>query len=262
MPLPADFVTRQSASHVVSRADVDTNFELMEDEDDHSATALTAGMTAIIHFYYRKQSTTNTDIDIHKTSETVADPCVCVLAGEYFTVKPGYWYCLRVYEPAVLVYCRWLTYFGGIQSLYMAQVHQKERNRTMRLAYLMPRNTKFSGEWIRFVEYLCNHLYGGHVNYPFKFLDGVKVTTWGLTGGLPAPLEHGTKPRMIFALASLAQACGRKDATMVGEVPNRMWGRLTNWCKVHLGSSTTQAERERRRPGRPRDSDVEMEGEE
>jgi hypothetical protein len=168
---------------------------------------------------------------------------------------------MEVQEPTVLVFCRWLTPLGGMESLFMTQHYWLEMQRDNRLRYLMPPNSRLSDAWGTFIEHVCNNMIGG-INHPFTLIPGVKVSAWGLANPLPSPLYHGQTPKYILALASVAQACMSKRALMIGDVPQRNWGRLTNWCKAHIGSSSTQKEREERRGGRPapdHDSDVEME---
>jgi hypothetical protein len=182
-------------------------------------------------------------------------------AGDYATIPPGNLFCIEVHEPTFVVYCRWLTPLGGIESLYSTQTLFKERQRNAAIRYLMPLNARLGDAWGEFIEFICNEILRG-MNHPFSLIPGVKVSAWGLNDPLPHPQGHGMKPKYIFALASLAQSCMDKNALMIGDVPQRNWGRLTNWCKANLGSSSTQKERESKRGGRPDPGhDTETEGE-
>ncbi len=177
------------------------------------------------------------------------DKCMYA-AGDYQTIPAGHLYCLEVHEPTIVVYCRWLCPLTGLESLFATQTMWSERQRDFRLKYIMPGNARLGDGWGQFVEYICNDILG-EINHPFTLIPGVKVSAWGRTTVLPYPLEHGQRPICVFALASVAQACMPKTSLMIGEIPQRYWGRLTNWCKANLGSSSTQKEREHKRGGRP-----------
>jgi hypothetical protein len=171
---------------------------------------------------------------------------------------------MEVFEPTLVVYCRWLTPIGGMESLFTTQSYWLERQRNSAIRYFMPLSTRLGEGWGEFIEYICNSMIGG-INHPFTLIPGVKVSAWGTLGPLPAPMYWGSRSKHITGLASVAQACMDRRALMIGDIPQRYWGRLTNWCKANLGSSSTQKERESKRGGRPApgiESDTESEGEE
>jgi hypothetical protein len=188
------------------------------------------------------------------------DKCMFA-AGDYRTIPAGHLYCLEAHEPTIVVYCRWLCPLSGLESLFATQTMWSERGRDFRLKYIMPGNARLGDAWGEFVEYICNNVLN-EINHPFTLIPGVKTSAWGRTTDLPYPLSHGNRPICVFALASVAQACMPKNALMIGEIPQRYWGRLNNWCKANLGSSSTQKEREHTRGGRPapeHDSETEEE---
>jgi hypothetical protein len=145
-----------------------------------------------------------------------------------------------------------------IHSLYHLGLWYEEResNDPRAKALLRGRKVELDASWGAYLERIVNELFGGDINHAFEFAPtaegGTRSVAYGLTREeSPSMVNEYRKGGDVMLLAGVARMFGQIKGVSIVGINKRWFGKLTNWCKAHMGLSTHQVERDARRHGRP-----------
>jgi hypothetical protein len=184
---------------------------------------------------------------------------VCFFAGDCFTVPAGFWYSIgSAGPPCAILSVKWMTWKSGVQTLHSIVKMHKAGKDDSRMRAFIPMDYKLVPEWADFILEATNRLLGAFVNHPFTWETG---SGGGVDAKAYGPVEVketlGQRKERFDAISDLS-ALAEEFSTYkppqnlrVRELPQRRWGRLTNFVKAAVGIATTQLERDEQRGGRP-----------
>ena len=124
------------------------------------------------------------------------------------------------------------------------------------MALLKNRTIELDAQCGVMLENSVNTLYGNDVNHTFEFaptiVGGKRGVAYGLTrDATPSMVDEMRKGGELFILAGVARMFGQCKHVKIDGIQKRWFGKLTTWCRAHMGLSTHQVERDVRRHGRP-----------
>ena len=160
---------------------------------------------------------------------------------------------------------KWVTPRGILQSLYhMGLWYEEWENDQRAKALLRKGRLELHARWGPLLEQIVNDMYGDDVNYTFEFVPTKKGGKRSVAYGLdrdetPCLIHEARKGGDMFTIAGIARMFGQSKRLGIAEVDRRWFGKLTTWCKAHMGLSTHQVERDIRRHGRPSAQPPQME---
>lgn len=153
-----------------------------------------------------------------------------------------------------------MTPIGVITNLYNMGIWHEAKGSSSRARRMLRgwETITLDYKWADLLESVVNDRWGHESVQPFEFtptkLGGKRAVSYGLKRDYqPNVLEEFQKGGEIMMLAGVSRMWGQDKTIGIEGIKRVWWGRLTHWCKGHIGQSTHQVYRDQERgtPGRP-----------
>jgi hypothetical protein len=151
---------------------------------------------------------------------------------------------------------RWMTPLGAIQSLYNLATWYEAYDECARARAQLRTRMSLHEDWMSFLENIVNARYGEDMNVGFEVNPPIKGGSTSIGYGYTRKHSNSMndeykKGGEIFLLGGIARMLGVSNKLSIDRVQRRWWAKLTVWCRLHMGLTTHQRERDTTRGGRP-----------